>query len=262
MSGKRVFIYLALLSIITALLGASGCDNTVTGSGEIATWDMAYTDFNRLEISSTFDVTINRADSYLVRITIDKALYEYLKIDQRGDTLRIGLEPNNAYIGTKQQAIVGLPDLHRLKLSDASNAVVTGFSVSHSMDFELNDASRLELGPMIAGNCAFTLSDASRVSGSIEMDDGNFRLNDSSSLELEGSADDIKIDAASSSHVILPDFAVVTADVELSTSSSAVVNVSDRMDVHLSSSSELEYIGNPRLGKLDMSGDSTLNQRQ
>jgi hypothetical protein len=259
---KRIVIYLALILIVATLLGTAGCENTVTGSGETATWDMAYSDFNRLEINSTFNIEINRADSYLVRITIDKKLYEYLKIDQRGDTLRIGLKPNYAYIDTKQQAIINLPDLHRLELSDASKAVVSGFSVSHSLDFILSDASKLELGHTIAGNCGFTLSDASRVNGSIEMDDGNFRLNDSSSLELEGSADDIKIDAASSSDVILPYFAVVTADVELSASSSAVVNVSSRMDVNLSSSSELEYIGSPKLGKLDMSGDSTLNQRQ
>jgi hypothetical protein len=262
MSVKKAMTYLALAWLFTMLLGAAGCDNVVTGSGEIDTWDMDYTDFNRIEIGQAFDVQINRADSYLVRITIDKTLYEYLKIDQRGDTLRISLKSNYAYINTTQQAIVNLPDLHRLELSDASEVVVSGFSVSHSLDFELHDASRLELGHTIAGNSSFSLSDASQASGSIEMDDGNFRLNDSSSLELEGSADDVTIDAASSSHVIMPDFAVVTADVELSSSSDAVINVSSRMDVSLSSSSSLEYIGSPKLGKLDMSGDSTLNQRE
>ena len=261
-SMKKIVNYLALMVVLTTLLGTAGCENSVTGSGEIATWDMDYSDFNKLEIDSTFNVEINRADSYLVRLTIDKKLYEYLKIDQRGDTLRIGLKPNYAYIDTKQQAIINLPDLHRLKLSDASIAFVSGFSVSHSLDFELSDASRLELGHTLAGNSSFLLSNASKVTGSIEMDDGNFRLNDSSSLELEGSADDIKIDAAASSVVTLPDFTVVTADVELSASSSAVINVSSRMDINLSSSSELEYIGSPKLGKLEMSGDSTLNQKQ
>lgn len=259
---KKAVIYLALIIMFTALFGTAGCDNLINASGEIATWDMDYSDFNRLEISSAFDVKINRADSYLVRITIDKALYEYLKIDQRGDTLRIGLKPNYAYLNTTPQAIIDLPDLHRLGLSDASIAVVSGFSVSHSLDFRLSDASRLNLGHTIAGNGSFSLSDASEVTGSIEMDDGNFKLTGSSSLELEGSADNIKIDAAASSEVILTDFPVVTADIELSSSSEAVINVSTRMDVNLSSSSRLEYIGNPKLGKLDMSGDSKLNQRQ
>jgi hypothetical protein len=253
--------YLALVLLFPTLSVASGCQSTVTGSGEIATWERAYTDFNRIEIGQAFDVQINRADNYRVSITIDKKLYEYLKIDQRGDTLRIGLKSSYIYVDTIQQAIVTLPDLHRLELSDASKAVVSGFSVSHSLDFELRDASRLDLGHTIAGNCNFSLSDASQVSGNIEMDDGEFRLNDSSTLELEGSADNIKIDAASSSDVILSDFPVVTADVELSASSYAVINVSSRMDVNLSAASTLEYIGNPKLGKLNMSGDSTLEQK-
>jgi len=259
---KKPLVCLVLASLFIALIGAAGCQSTVTGSGELATWNMAFTDFNRLEISSAFDVAVSRADAYSVSITIDEMLYSYLDVDQRGDTLRIGLKPSYAYIHTTQRAVVNLPDLSRLELSDASNMTVSGFSLSHALDCELHDASRLELEHIIAGNCNFTLSDASRVTGSIEMDDGEFRLNDSSDIELEGSADNIKIDGASSSDFLLEDFAVLTADVELSASSHAVVNVSSRMDVNLSAASELEYIGSPLLGNLDMSSDSELNQRQ
>lgn len=260
MSMKKMMIYLALILVFTTLLGAAGCD-VITGSGEIATWDMDYTDFNRIEVGSTFDITIARADSYLVRITIDKKLYEYLKIDQRGDTLRIGLKPNYIYTGTTQQAIINLPDLRRLELSGASKALVSGFSVSHSLDFELSGASRMDLGHTIAGNSGFVVSGASKVNGSIEMDDGNFNVSGASSLELQGSADDISIQASGASDVILSDFAVITAGVELSGASNAVINVSSRMDINLSGASELEYIGSPKLGKLNMSGGSTLNQR-
>ena len=258
---KKALACLLLGSLVIALSGVAGCQSTVTGSGELATWNMAYTDFNRLEISSTFEVAVTRADAYSVSITIDEMLYSYLDIDQRGDTLRIGLKPSYIYVDTTQRAVVNLPDLSRLELSDASIVTISGFSVSHGLDFALSDASRLTLEHTIAGNCNFVLSDASRVTGTLEMDNGEFRLNDSSYLELEGSADDIKIDASSSSDVILEDFAVLTADVELSASSHAVVNVSNRMDVNLTSSSELEYIGSPLLGNLDMSADSELNQR-
>jgi hypothetical protein len=259
---KRVLVCLALASLFIALIGAAGCQSTVTGSGEIATWNMAYTDFNRLEISSAFEVAVSRADTYSVSITIDEMLNSYLDIDQRGDTLRIGLKPSYIYVGTKQHAVVNLPDLSRLELSDASIVTVSGFSLSHALDCELHDASRLDLEHIIAGNCKYLLTDASQVSGSIEMDDGEFRLNDSSYLELEGSADDIKIDAASSSDAVLADFAVLTADVELTASSHAVVNVSSRMDVSLSAASELEYIGSPLLGNPDISADSEIKRRQ
>jgi hypothetical protein len=259
---KKVLPCLALVLLLAVLFGANACAGTVTGSGENVTLDMVYDDFTRLEIGSAFEVTIDRADSYMVRLTIDKALLEYLNIDQRGDTLRIGLKPNYMYIGTKQQAAITLPDLTRLELSGASKAVVGGFSVSHALDFQLSGASQLDLGHTIAGNSNFSLSGASQAGGVIEMNDGSFKLSGASSLELQGSADDISVDASGASRVRLPDFPVLTVDVHLSGASSAVVNVSTRMDVDLSGASDLEYYGSPKLGKLNMSGASTLNQKQ
>ena len=263
MSLKKSLFYLALVLLFTPLLGNAGCEQAVVnGSGETATWDMDYSDFNRLEINSAFDVTINQAETYLVRITIDKALYAYLKIDQRGDTLRIGLKSNYNYINMTPQAVIGLPDLHGLKLSDASKAAVKGFSVSHSLDFELTDASELELTDIMSGNSNFTLHDASHASGNIQMDDGNFNLSDASNLKLSGSGEDITMRGSSSSELELADFPVTTASVDLSSASHAIIKVSTRMDVKLSAASVLEYIGSPKLGKLEMSEGSQLNQIQ
>jgi len=261
MFGKKVLLYLALLLVLAIPFGAAGCA-VVTGSGEIATWEMDYSDFNKIEIGSAFDVEITRANSFQVRITIDKKLYEYLEIDQRGDTLRIKLKSNYVYQNTTQQATVTLPDLHRLELSGASKADVSGFSVTHSLDFELSGASRMELGHTISGNAEFKLSGGSQTNGSIEMDDGRFELSGASELVLTGTAEDITIDASGASDLTLPQFAVVTADVNLSGASDAIVNVASSMDVHLSGASELEYIGTPKLGELEMSGNSTLNQRE
>jgi hypothetical protein len=259
---KKAITILALALLLATLSGVSGCEGTVIGSGETVTWEMSFTDFNRLEISQAFEVNVNRADDFRVSITIDEMLYEYLEIDQRGDTLRIGLKSRYSYVDTVQQATIELPDLRRLELSGASRAVVSGFSVSHSLDFELSGASWLDLGHTIAGNSDFSLSGASHVNGVIEMDDGDFNLSGASFLELKGSADDITIDVSGASRVNLSEFVVPTADINLSGASYAVVNVSTCMGVNLSGASNLEYIGKPTLDKLEMSGGSTINKRE
>ena len=140
MSKKKLLVCLALLAIMAALSLTSGC-KVVTGSGETVTWVMDYADFSKLDIGSAFDVKITRADTFLVRITIDKALNEYLSVDQRGETLSIGLEPRNTYTNTRQEAAITLPDLRRLELSGASKASVSGFSTTASVDYELSGAS-------------------------------------------------------------------------------------------------------------------------
>jgi hypothetical protein len=260
MSVNKPVIYLALFLAIGALAAATGCGAIVTGSGEIATWDMDYDDFDKIEVGSAFEVTVVRDDAYLVRITIDKTLYEYLNIDQRGNTLHIGLKPNNTYVRTTQQAVIHLPDLRRLELSGASRATVTGFTVTHSLDFELSGASEMGLELTMASNSGFKLSGASRAAGYIQMDDGHFDLSGASSLELQGSGDDISIGASGASQVTLPDFPVATADINLSGASHAVIDVSDRMDINLSGASTLEYSGDPKLGSLNVSGGSTIER--
>jgi hypothetical protein len=256
---KKTIMAAVVLLLITGLL--VGCEGVLTGSGKIATFDMDYDDFTRIEVGYAFDVDITKADSYLVRITIDDNLYEYLNIRKSGDTLHIGLKPNYIYTNITRQAVITLPNLSRLALSGASEAIVSGFSSSHSMDFELSGASQMELSDMKAGDTSLELSGASAVTGSIEIDDGNFDLSGASSIELEGSANDVSIEASGASHVRLPDFSVVDADINLSGASDATMNASGRLDIDLSGGSELNYIGNPKLGSINISGGSTIKQK-
>jgi hypothetical protein len=260
-SKKGVLVCLALPVMLAALGLVTGC-KVVTGSGETVTWEMDYSDFTKLDIGSSFDIEITRADTFLVKITIDKALNEYLSVDQRGDTLRVGLEPGAVYTNTQQEAIIKLPDLRRLELSGASRASVSGFSTTRSVDYELSGASKLELKDMKSGDTGLKLSGGSEASGNIKMDNGSFDLSGASWLELEGSAGDISIDGSGGSEISLADFPVTNAGISLSSGSSAIVSLNGRMDLDLSGASEVEYIGSPKLGSINMSGGSTVNQRR
>ena len=264
---KRKPMYLAAFSVtLVVLLALAACvpgfGPTVTGSGKLAAWDFDYRDFTKIEAGYAFDIEIIKADSYLVRITVNDNLYEYLDISKQGDTLHIGLKPNNNYINITRKATINLPDLEKLGLSGASKANVGGgFSSSHAVEFDLSGASNADISSMKAGNTNIELSGASKASGSIEMADGRFDLSGASSLELEGSANDIDIEASGASHVKLSNFSAVDAEVNLSGASNATVNVSGRLDGDLSGSSKLNYIGNPTLGSISASGSSTISQK-
>ena len=260
MKRKQALLCTALVVIIIGITMFTGCD-TITGSGETVTWDMDYTDFSRIDISHAFNADITRSDTYLVRITIDEALYEYLEIRVRGDTLYIGLKPNTLYVDVTREAIITLPDLRRLELSGASTAGVAGFSASHDMDFELSGASRMELGDMEADDTAMEASGASKITGEMNMADARFGLSGASTIEMEGSADDITVEASGASDVLLADLTIIDADVHLSGASKAVIATDGRLDIDLSGASRLEYIGKPKLGEINVSGGSTIKEK-
>lgn len=247
---------LALLSGITLF---TGCD-IVTGSGETQTFEMDYTDFTRIEISTGFNVRITKADDFYVSMTVDKSLYEYLTLGKRGDTLLIGLKSNYTYTAATREAVINLPDLRRLALSGGSTAAVTGFSVTHPVDFDVSGASSLTLNPMTAGDTGFIVSGGSKVTGSIEMNNGTFTISGGAALTVKGKGAGIKLNGAGASVITLDQFPVGAANIELSGGTRAVICVSDLMDVNLDGASSLEYIGNPKLGSMKMSGGSMLNQ--
>ena len=260
MSIKRILICITLITIMSVLAVSTGCA-MITGSGSLSTNDYSYTDFTKIEVGHAFETEITRADSYLVRITLDDNLYDYLKIGTRGDTLYIGLKPNYTYTKATQQAVITLPDLQRLELSGASKADVSDFTASHSLDFELSGASRMDISDIKAGDVSMEFSGASKATGEIDMVDGTFDLSGASSIELEGSADDIFIDASGASKVSLSDFTVVDVEVDLSGASQAHINASGQIDGDLSGASRLTYTGNPRLGDISTGGGSTISQK-
>ena len=264
---KSKLITTILLVIIGLLTAVSGCrpvfGPNVTGSGKMATWDFDYRDFTKVEAGYAFDVDIAKADSYLISVTADDNLYEYLDISKRGDTLHIRLKPNYNYNyrNITRKATINLPDLEKLGLSGASEAKVNGFSSSHAVYFELSGASKADISNITAGNTNFKLSGASKASGSIAMADGIFELSGASSLKLEGSANDIDIGASGASHVGLSGFSIVDATVNLRGASNATINASGRLDGDLSGASKLYYIGNPTLGSIRTSGGATISQK-
>ena len=259
MSIKRMLVCLALIIIMSTPTVITGC-TIITGSGDLVTEDYSYRDFTDIEAGYAFDIEVSQADTYLVSITVDDNLYEYLDVTQRGDTLHISLQPNRLYTNATLRAVIEMPDLHRLELSGASRADVSGFSSSHSVDFELSGGSRMDIHDIKAGDVSIEFSGASKADGSIDMADGTFDLSGASLIELEGSAEDVSIDASGASRASLADFSVVNADIDLSGASHTTITASDELDVNLSGASKVVYIGNPRINSTT-SGASSISQQ-
>jgi hypothetical protein len=61
--------------------------------------------------------------------------------------------------------------------------------------------------------------------------------------------------------VDLTDFPVNDADINLSGASRATINLDGKLDAELSGASNLEYIGDPTMGDINIAGASTINKK-
>ena len=154
-----------------------------------------------------------------------------------------------------------MPQLYSLNSSGATHGTATNFWSTDNFEIEISGASQLKLMKISAGDIYFEISGASDVTGDIAAEDIEFEVSGASSVQLEGSGGDMVIDTSGASHLRLADFTVNDADVTLSGASKGTINLTGRLDAKLSGASTLEYIGEPALGEMDITGASTLKKK-
>ena len=229
--------------LFLAVLLLTGCGTrTITGSGNVATQEQAITGFDQVSISHSFEANISQGDTFSVVVRVDDNLVEYLEVVKQDDTLKIDLIPDTPNIlRATMQAEITMPELVGLDVSGASHVTITGFESARDLVVDLSGSSQLR--------------------GDVKAGDASFDLSGSNDVILTGSAQNMMIKAAGSNDVDLADFPVVDASVDLSGSSEVTVNLSGRLDLDASGSSTLYYLGNPRLGNMDLSGSSSIEQK-
>jgi hypothetical protein len=254
--GRRRFGILAVAAVgVSALsLPVAGCGGIgmfsaasstangarFVGSGRSVTRKFDLADFEEIEVSSTFAVTVAPDSGYAVAVTADDNLIDQLQVERVGKTLRVGLVPGS-YSRATLRAEIRLPKLSRIALAGASSATLNEFKSLDSLEVVALGASHLK-GRVGAAALRATVAGAS-------------------SVELGGAASTLSLDVSGASEGKLGDLAVKSAQATLGGASSGTVDARERLDATLSGASTLNYLGNPTLGSTSVSGASSLRRR-
>jgi hypothetical protein len=226
----------------------------------IITREMDFTDFTNVEVGSCFRVDIKRADSHSVTIAGTEELFDHVNVIKSGNTLKISIKPLTFFTRPDLQASITMPMLHKLRLGGAATCTVSGFSSDDDFGLYISGSSVLDID-ITAGKSRVEISGAGRLRGKMKLADAEFTLSGASRAELSGAADNVVLSAWGASRLDLTDFALNDTGVNLKGASEAAVTVNGKLDMDLSSGSRLYYSGNPTMGKINVSGASTLSQR-
>lgn len=244
---KTILLPMVLLLALSIACSVSGLNfssgDRISGSGDVIELDPDFSDFDSLRIGSAFDVEVNQGDDYRVVIRIDDNLEDYLDVGQRGDEVRIELDPNEDYdyFSITVEAEITMPELAAIDLNGASRAKLTGFSSGSAFQSDVSGASALR-GEISAGDTQMDVSGAGTV-------------------DLSGAGADLDVKASGGSNVNLADYPVGNASVNADGASTVVVNARGTLDVDASGASRIEYLGDPTLGSIELSGASSVDPR-
>ena len=251
------------LALLSTLLFA-GCSvpfaTVVTASGPVVSKDYRITDFTGVDSGAIFQLEIMPSSTYAVSVTSNENLFDYIEVTRSGSTLKLELRNGVSFTGPMTlKAKVAMPELRGLSLSGASRATANGFKSNQDFRLVISGASRLDMD-METGKFIADISGAGKASGSLKAGDSQMRLSGAATLELEGAAANTVIDGSGASSASLSDFKAGDARITLSGGSRASITVDGKLDVNLSGGSTLHYSGNPTLGRVDVTGGSTLKR--
>jgi RNA polymerase sigma factor (sigma-70 family) len=218
---------------------AGGDNKVIRGSGKEVTQDMKMADFTSVEVGGAFHADITQGKKFRVAITADDNVMPYVKVTRKGSALEIGLDSKGlSFENVTLKAAVTMPALEKVSAGGASHVTLGGFKSEKECKIETSGASHLK-GNLGAQALTLDVSGASHVA-------------------LEGAAKRARLTASGASHLALLDLVIgEKAEVTLSGSSHADIQVKAQLDYDVSGASHLKYLGDPKVGKKVVTGASS-----
>lgn len=238
-------IVVGVFVFLTGVL--SSCEDIstrITPSDKISTETRNVNDFTGIKVSDAFDVYITYSnENKSVEIEANENLQECIEVYKEGDNLVIELED-------KIHIRNGKATLKAYLTSDYLN----NFDISGASTITMHNALNVK-------DCTIELSGASDIRGTINADKLYADISGASELSLSGTTRDCYMDISGASEVNDYGWGIDYLSLELSGASNAYLTVNKELGVDASGASTIEFKGNGRIMKQDISGASTVKRR-
>jgi hypothetical protein len=230
---------MALITILTATVACSST-KTIVGSPSVVSSPVSVAGFTILQVSDAFDVDLLVGDHEALTLQVNDNLVDRVDAGVSNGTLHIGLKPGTSAQRARLRALVTVVNLSGIELSGAAHVHLQ--DVLGGQDLRVN------------------LSGASGFDGTMQANAVTADLSGASEMILAGALESFTLRAGGASQVNGGHLQVADLTVDLTGASIAIVMVTDTIAATLSGASTLEYGGNPRFTRKDVSGGSSIDQ--
>jgi hypothetical protein len=186
-------------------LGPSSSDAVVIESnGNLVSEEYNFTGFEEIEINSLMTVEISQGEGYEIITEVEEDAVPYLRVSLEGKRLRIGLDPSKGYNTNNAtlRAKITLPYFAALIVDGVSHVMLKDILCTHAVDIEVKGVSSLD--------------------GLIDGCDLSIEVSNLSKVTLDGSAQDVTVNAAGLSEVNLSSLEVQNLEYEVDETSELI----------------------------------------
>lgn len=260
--------YLKSAIAIIALAFGMGLSASAQSS-QISEKTLPVGEFNAVDISGNFDVTISRG-AYSTRLTVDKQAAEYVEVYVRSKVLHISYNEDAIPKEKKKEltgknaskmvfrVIVYCPELNGVTMSD--NAVLSGTDEFNASGFSLNltDKAQVKNLSVMAPRASVYMRDKAQATLILNADnDIDLKTEASAKLNVSLKCRKLNVKAISSSSVSTSGDAIESVNLETEGSSKVAVSThTDLVTVNANNRSDISLSGSAMT--LNVKGDKNM----
>ncbi len=228
---------IALTMICTFALTACGLPvrfTEVRGSGNVITESHNIVGFNAVELSGIGTLIIEQSDRESLEITAEDNLMPHIKSDVFGSRLRLGGEEFVNLFPTKDI-------IYRLK-------------VKNLKQIESSGLGKVEMKKLVTDNLSVEISGNGRVSlDNLQATTLSLEISGLGDVSINGAVKNQRVEISGAGNYNAPNLSSKEARVEISGTGSAVLWVTQQLDMELSGAGTIHYYGSPTVNS-DISG--------
>jgi hypothetical protein len=237
---KTKTIFLAILSLGLFFTSCDDDDFNIIPSDKITTEEISVSNFNKLDVSSPFQVQITFSETEeSVVVEANENLHQEIDVNVKDDKLYISLHDNTTISGTPVLNVY-------IKTSTLNKVAAEGASIIEFQNPLNTNIFEIEM----EGACTFT--------GQLHVDEFYSQLIGASKMNISGNTDTFDINAEGASGMKDFDFACDNLNADLYGASNISLTVNQTLDVSASGASNVYYKGSGIIESQNLSDTSKI----
>jgi hypothetical protein len=241
---KRTSILFVLAATLLILAGCGKSVIRIKGNGNVASETRALASFNMVENEGAFDVYIIQDSVYEVTIEAESNLIAYVRTEVQGSTLNIYTKENlkthymiKLYIHT--------PDVNSVRLS-GSGMIDLGSVLTDNLEVVLSGSGDIR-GNVNADYTSVGINGSGTAAMGLICNEVHTSISGSGDMYFSGQAEMAHFNISGSGSIRAYELQLVNCYADISGSGDMFVNVSGFLDVKISGSGSVHYIGYPEI---------------
>lgn len=216
-------------------------------SGNVVTETRDVSGFNKISVAGSGTVMIEQGEEESLSVEADEKLMEYIKTEASNDELQIKVVDRGpfvlpSFLGGDINYHISVKDVEKISLSGSVKLESSGITTDE-----------LELTTSGSGDV--------RIEG-LKVEKLTAKSFGSGTFTLTGAADQQEFSSSGSGKIFGKELEGKGAEVSISGSGRAELNVSEKLDVSISGSGLVRYLGDPEIGKTDISGSGKIEKME